>query len=129
MASSYKRGKTWYACWKNEHGKWVRKALAGVTSKREADRITSAYAERATRIGAGLEPAVDNSAEVAPLLDGFLTHKLATTSYETTRHYASALGPTLGRFKTADGKVWPPRQHAPFDKVRKTLEEFRERSN
>ena len=125
MAHVIKRGKRWWGSWKGPDGKRVRKSLSGVTSKREAEQIANAHEAKGTRVRAGLDSALDNSADIAPLVDGFLLHKMATASYETARHYCAALAPTVGQFRTAEGLVWPPRQHESFEQVRRMSRKFR----
>jgi len=118
MASAYKRGDRWWGSWKGPDGKRVRKPLPGVTTKREAEQIANAHEAHATRVKAGLDSALDNSAEIAPLVEGFLLHKMATASYQTARHFCAALAATVGQYRTDEGLVWPPRQYESFDQVR-----------
>jgi len=124
MAHVYKRGKKWYGSWKDHTGNRVRRVLPGVTTKREAQEIANAFETNGTRVRAGVASDLDNSAGVAPLVEGFLLHKLATSSYETARFYRTALAGTLGRFDTPDGKTWPPPRPAPLEEIRRQRRSF-----
>lgn len=125
MAHVIKRGKRWWGSWKGPDGKRVRKSLPGVTTKREAEKIANAHEAKATRVKAGLDSALDNSAEVALSLADFLLHKLRSRRYETAKYYRTSLGATLGHFETRDGAPWPPNQETPFDEVKALPRVFR----
>ena len=124
MAHVYKRGARWYGSWKGPDGDRERKVLPGVTTKRDAERVALQKEQQAWAIRENGAPRVDNSAAVEPLVEGFLLHKLATTAYETARHYAGGLADTLGQFKIQEGRSWPPRKQAPFDEVRQMARTF-----
>jgi len=125
MAHGYKRGMVWWASYKGPDGKRKREKLPGVATKRDADELANALQVKATRVKAGLETPIDNTAGMRSLLEGFLLHKLAGTSYETARHYASALADIVGQFRTDKGRVWPPIQHESYAQVRNMPRTFK----
>jgi len=121
MAHVVKRGKKWYGSWKDHSGARQRHVLSGVTTKREAQALADAFEAKGTRVKAGVEKALDNSAEIRPLIDGFIVHKVASSRYEAARYCATALAPTLGGFTSTYGeadKQWPPRRQTSFEEVR-----------
>jgi len=125
MAHVYKRGKRWWASWKGPNGQRVRKALPGITTKRDAEKIANAHEAKATQVRAGLASALDNSAEVAPLLADFLLHKLRSRRYDTVKFYRTSLRATLGQFEAPDGSPWPPNHETPYDEVKALTRAFR----
>lgn len=124
MATANRRHGKWFANFVDHTGKRRRPLLKGVTTRRDAEKLANAMEAKATRITAGLDTALDNTAAVEPLVEAFLLYKLSSSSYENARHYASALAATAGKFTTADGRSWPPRKHAPFDVVRDKARTF-----
>lgn len=124
MAHVTKRGKKWYGSWMDHRGERTRRVLRGVTTRREAQEIANAREAHATRVRAGLASELDNSAKLAPLVEGFLLDKISTRRYPTVRHYRTALAGTVGGFTTDDGRTWPPPQAVDAQTARRIPRKF-----
>ena len=111
----YRRGRRWYADYEDHQGNRVRRALPEARTKAHALEIVHDLAFHESRIRRGMAHAVDNSAEVADLVERFLLHLARSDArYDTVLFYRSVLATTVGKWELADGKVWPPRTPAPL---------------
>jgi len=123
----YKRGKWWWGHWTDAQGNDVRRSLGVPSSKPKKDALLELddRRHRESMIQRGYEDALDNSAEVKPLLERFLLHVARTRRWDTVVFYRSALAPTLGRFLTKrQGSLWPPRLPVPADDLAAMRREF-----
>ena len=124
-ARVYKRsGGRWYLDFSDHRGKRVRRWVPEAKTKADAQDALHRALDKEAKIRDGVIDLLDNSAEVADLLDAFLLHKLSTRRYGTVHFYRVAFSDVLGRLVTPDGKVWPPTREAPVDEVQKQSRRF-----
>jgi len=120
----YQRNGHWFLDYTDHTGQRIRKMAPEAGSRKQALGLVADELHDAKMIRKGYTSALDNSAAVEGILDAFLLHKLATRRYDTVTFYGCALGNILGRFKTADGATWPPRQEKPVEVVRSMVRTF-----
>lgn len=130
MGAVRRHGKKWRIDYRDAQGNRIRKVVGTEgTTREKATRILAKHeakvAEARDARDRGEPPPLDNGAEIAPLLEGFLLHKLATQRHATARCYATALADVVGRYETPDGVLWPPRRELPRSVLKAMPREFR----
>ena len=120
----YRRSRRWYVDFTNHTGERVRQAAPEARTKGDAEEQLSHLLHEASMVRQGYKDALDNSAKLADLVEGFLLHKLATRRYPTVAGYRVALAGTLGTFRDNAGGAWPPEREAPVETIKATPRTF-----
>jgi len=115
MGAVRRHGKKWRIDYRDARGNRVRE-VAGDT-RADAEAVLREREREVWIVKHGMPAATSNAADVAGIVEGFLLHKAASRSWETVRCYRTALGATVGEFKTPDGGTWPPQAPVPADRL------------
>ena len=122
MGAVRRHGKKWRIDYRDAKGNRVRETVA--STRGDAEAVLRKRESAVWLVKHDMPSATSNAADVAGIVEGFLLHKAASRSWETVRCYRTALGATVGEFKTPDGGTWPPQAPVPADDLRRQKRTF-----